>query len=134
MIQLIADKGKLAIQHCDGDDTHQNHQEGREGEQIDRPMKTAGNVLLGLVLALLGVYIYVSTRYETRPKFGKAGAALPVTAAAAATFAAVNLNRERKMIKQKKTDISSDSHGGGGGGFSGGGGGGSSGGSGSHGF
>ena len=105
-----------------------------KGEQIDRPMKTAGNVLLGLVLALLGVYIYVSTRYETRPKFGKAGAALPVTAAAAATFAAVNLNRERKMIKQKKTDISSDSDGGGGGGFSGGGGGGSSGGSGSHGF
>ena len=107
------------------------------GERIARPMKFASNVLLALVLALLLMYVYISHKYETRPKAGKIkGAALPVTAGAAATFAAVNLNRSARMTKQKKVDISSHSSGGshGGGGFSGGGGGGHSGSGGSHGF
>ena len=106
-----------------------------EGEQIARPMKTASNALLALVLALLGVYLYVSHRYENRSGAGKARGALPVTAAAAAVFAATTVNNRAMMTHQKKTNISSNSHGGHGGhggGFSGGGG--HSGGGGSHGF
>ena len=106
------------------------------GERIARPMKLTSNVLLSLVLALLLMYMYISHKYETRPKAGKIkGAALPVTAGAAAAFAAVNLNRNARMTKQRKVDISSHSSGGGhGGGGGGGGGGGHSGSGGSHGF
>ncbi|MBQ9211776.1 MAG: TPM domain-containing protein [Clostridia bacterium] len=105
------------------------------GEKIARPMKWTSNALLALVLALLAVYLYISRRYETRPQSGKRGVALPITAAAAAAYAAKTANTHARMTKQKKTNISSDSGGGGGhgGGFSGGGGG-SSGGGGSHGF
>ena len=106
-----------------------------QGSRISRPMKLVSNVLLALVLALLCTYLYISSKYENRPKIGKVGAALPVTAAAAAGFAAVTANAVSRMTKQKKINISSGSGGGGshggGGGFSGGG---SSGGSGSHGF
>ncbi|MBQ3705361.1 MAG: TPM domain-containing protein [Clostridia bacterium] len=112
-----------------------------QGERIARPMKIISNALLALVLALLGVYLYIRARYETRPKAGKIkGAALPVTAAGTgAAFVASMANRSARMTKQTRTDISSSSGGGGGGGhggggFSGGGGGGSSGGGGSHGF
>ena len=105
------------------------------GEQIARPMQLISNALLSLVLALMLVYLYISGRYESRPAIGKAGAAVPVTAAGtAAAFAALTMNSSARMTKQTKTDISSHSgggHGGGGGGF---GGGGSSGGGGSHGF
>ena len=109
-----------------------------QGEQIARPMKIVSNALLALVLALLGVYLYISRRYEDRPKSGKNGAVVPVTVAgAAAVFTATNLHRSARMTKQKKINIRSDSGGGGGGhgggGFSGGGGG-HSGGGGSHGF
>ena len=108
-----------------------------QGERIARPMKITSNALLALVLSMLGVYLYISHRYETRPRAGKVkGAALPVTAAGAAVFAASTMNRHAKMTKQKKIDISSSSGGGGGhgGGGGGGGGGGFSGGGGSHGF
>ena len=105
------------------------------GERIARPMKLTSNVLLALVLALLLMYVYISHKYETRPKAGKIkGAALPVTAGAAAAFAAVNLNRSARMTKQRKVDISSRSGGGGHGGHGGGGGSGHSGSGGSHGF
>ena len=107
------------------------------GEQIARPMKIISNVLLALVLALLAVYLYIGARYETRPKPGKAGSAIPVTAAgASAAFFAQTLSRSSRMTKQTRTDISSSSSGGGHGGGShgGGGGGGHSGGGGSHGF
>ena len=107
------------------------------GKQIARPMKLTSNVLLALVLALLGVYLYIRGRYETHPKSGKLKAALPVTAAAAAAFTARTLNTQARMTKQKKTDISSSSGGGGGhygGGGHSGGGGGHSGGGGGHGF
>lgn len=104
-----------------------------QGEQIARPMKTVSAVLLALVLALLCVYLYISRRYETRPKLGRAGAALPVTAAgAAAIFTAKIANKQARMTKQTKTSTSSG--GGGHGGHGGGGGGGFSGGGGSHGF
>ena len=105
------------------------------GEQIARPMKIVSNVMIALVLALLGVYLYIGLRYESRGTSGKGKAALPVTAAAAAAVAVTTANRKARMTKQKKIDISS-SFGGGGGhsGGGGGGGGGSSGGGGSHGF
>lgn len=106
------------------------------GEQIARLMKIISNVLLALVLALLAVYLYISGRYETKPKLGKAGSTIPVTAAgASAAFMAQTLSRSARMTKQTRTDISSSSsggHSGSGGGFSGGGG--HSGGGGSHGF
>lgn len=107
-----------------------------QGGQIARPMKVISNVLLALVAALLIMYLYIRGRYETRPKTGASGAALPVSAAAGALFSAALLNQSTRMTQQKKTDISSSSGGGGGhGGFGGGGGGGgSSGGGGSHGF
>ena len=107
------------------------------GEQIARPMKVVSNVLLALALSLSLVYLYISRRYETRPKTGKVRAALPVTAASAAAFTAVMTGGRAIMTKQRKTNISSSSGGGGhGGGFGGGGGGGGgfSGGGGSHGF
>ena len=106
------------------------------GEQIARPMKVVSNVLLSLALALSLVYLYISRRYETRPKTGKVRAALPVTAAAAAAFTAVMTGGRAVMTKQRKTNISSSSggHGHGGGFGGGGGGGGFSGGGGSHGF
>ena len=107
------------------------------GEQIARPMKVVSNVLLALALSLSLVYLYISRRYETRPKTGKVRAALPVTAASAAAFTAVMTGGRAIMTKQRKTNISSSSggHGGHGGGFGGGGGGGGfSGGGGSHGF
>ncbi|MBR2824239.1 MAG: TPM domain-containing protein, partial [Clostridia bacterium] len=95
------------------------------GEKIARPMKITSNLLLALVLALLLVYLYISRKYETRPKAGNIkGAALPVTAGAAAAFTALNMNRRARMTKQKKIDISSHSGGGGHGGGGGGGGGG----------
>lgn len=104
------------------------------GERIARPMKIVSNGMLSLVLALLGVYLYISGRYESRALTGKGKAALPVTAATAAAFAMTVASRSARMTKQKKTDISSSSSGGGGGRSGGGGGGGSSGGGGSHGF
>ena len=108
------------------------------GEQIARPMKLTGNLLLALVLALLGVYLYIRGRYENKPDISAGGAALPVTAAAAAAFAAHTANTKTVMTQRKKTNISSGSGSGGrGGSFGGGGGfsgGGSSGGGGSHGF
>ncbi len=93
------------------------------GEAIARPMKVVSSALLGLALALLAVYLYLSFRYENRPKTGAAKAALPVTAAAAAAFTAKMTNSRAQMTKQKKTNIRSDSgsSGGHGGGFSGGG-------------
>ncbi len=93
------------------------------GEQIARPMKLISSALLAVTLALLGLWIFIKTRYETRPKTGKINAALPVTAAGAALFAASLTNGNSRMTKQKKTDLSSHSSGGGrsGGGFSGGG-------------
>ena len=103
------------------------------GEEIARPMKTASNILLALVVALLCVYLYISRRYESRPKVGAVGAALPVTAVATAAWAMKTRNVSARMTKQQRTDISSSSHGGGGGG-GGSSGGGSSGGGGSHGF
>ena len=110
-----------------------------QGDQIARPMKIASNALLALVLALLLVYLYLRSRYETRPWTGNIKAALPVTAVTAAAFAAQTMNVNARMTKQRKTDLSSDSGSSGGGGFSGGGGGGGGGGgfsgsSGSHGF
>lgn len=106
-----------------------------KGEQIARPMKTVSNALLALVLALLGVYLYVSRRYEARAKSGAGKAALPVTAAAAGLTLAT-LNSSARMTKRKKTEIGGGSSGGGfhGGGGGGGGGGGFHGGGGSHGF
>ena len=105
-----------------------------KGEEIARPMKTASNALLALVLTLLAVYLYLSRRYEN-PKAGKANSALPVTAGAAAVFSASLANKVTHMTKQSVTDLRDS---GGGGGFSGGGGGGGgggfSGGGGSHGF
>ena len=102
------------------------------GEQIARPMKIVSNGMFALVLALLGVYLYISLRYESRAGSVKGKAALPVTAATAAAVAVMTANRRARMTKQKKTDISSSSGSGGGGGGSSGGG--SSGGGGSHGF
>ncbi len=108
------------------------------GEKIARPMKTASNALLALVLALLGVYLYISRRYETRAKNGAGSAAVPLTAAAAAAVTLVTANNKTRLVQRKRTEISSGSGSGGshGGGFSGGGGGGGgfSGGGGSHGF
>ena len=106
------------------------------GEEIARPMQLTSNLLLALTLALLALYLYLSHRYEKRPKIGAVKTALPVTAAAAAMFSARTMNTAARMTKQKKTNISSGSGSGGGshgGGFSGGGGH-SSGGGGSHGF
>ncbi len=106
-----------------------------DGEGIARPMKLTSNALLALVLSLLMLYLYISLRYETGSGSGRARGALPVTAAAAAVFAARTMNSQARMTRQKKTNISSGSggsHGGHGGGFSGGGH--SSGGGGSHGF
>ena len=106
-----------------------------DGEGIARPMKLTSNALLAVVLALLGVYIYISRRYENRGEAGGKKGALPVTAAAAAAATVATLNSQSRMIKQKKTDISSGSGSSGGGGHGGGfSGGGSSGGGGSHGF
>ena len=105
------------------------------GEKIARPMKLVSNALLAAALALLSVYLYLSHRYENRPKTGAVKAALPVTAVGAAAFSARLYNASATMTKQHKTNISSGSGGGGhggGGGFSGGGH--SSGGGGSHGF
>ena len=91
------------------------------GEAIARPMKMVSSALLGLALALLAVYLYLSFRYENRPKTGAAKAALPVTAVAAAAFTAKMTNSQKRMTKQKKTSIRSDSGSSGhGGGFSGG--------------
>ena len=91
------------------------------GEAIARPMKMVSSALLGLALALLAVYLYLSFRYENRPKTGAAKAALPVTAVAAAAFTAKMTNSQKRMTKQKKTNIRSDSGSSGhGGGFSGG--------------
>ena len=106
------------------------------GEQIARPMKLVSNVLLALTLALMIVYLYIHRRYETRPMAGKAGAALPVTAAGAAAFTAVLTSPNILMTKQQRINLSSSSHGGGGhhGGGGGHSGGGFSGGGGSHGF
>lgn len=104
------------------------------GEQIARPMKLVSCALLALALSLSLVYLYISRRYETRPKTGKVRAALPVTAAAAAAFTAVTTGERIIMTKQRKTNISSSGGGHGGGGFHGGGGGGFHGGGGSHGF
>ena len=118
------------------------------GEQIVRPMKLVSNLLLAATLALLIVYLYISRRYETRPKTGKVRAALPVTALASAAFLVNITNKKKIMTRRRKVDLgSSDSGGDGGssgggssgggssgGGSSGGGGGGFSGGGGSHGF
>ena len=118
------------------------------GEQIVRPMKLVSNLLLAATLALLIVYVYISRRYETRPKTGKVRAALPVTALASAAFLVNITNKKKIMTRRRKVDLgSSDSGGDGGssgggssgggssgGGSSGGGGGGFSGGGGSHGF
>jgi len=105
------------------------------GGRIARPMKLVSNALLALALSLSLVYLYISWRYETRPKTGRVRAAIPVTAASAAAFTALMTGGRAIMTKQRKTNISS-SGGGHGGGFSGGGGGGGgfSGGGGSHGF
>lgn len=108
-----------------------------QGEQIARPMKLVTCALLALAISLSLTYLYISRRYETRPKTGKVRAALPVTAAAAAAFTAVTAGGQAVMTKRRRTNISSSSGGHGGGGFSGGhggGGGGFSGGGGSHGF
>ena len=106
------------------------------GGQIARPMKLVSNALLALALSLSLVYLYISWRYETRPKTGSVRAAIPVSAASAAAFTALMTGGQAIMTKQRKTNISSSSGGGGGGGFGGGGGGGGgfSGGGGSHGF
>ena len=113
------------------------------GEQIVRPMKLVSNLLLAATLALLIVYVYISRRYETRPKTGRLRAALPVTALTAAAFHISLTNEEKIMTRQRVVDLSSDggsdgggsgSDGGGSGGGGGGGGGGFSGGGGSHGF
>lgn len=107
------------------------------GERIARPMKLASSVLLALVLALMGVYLYIRWRYESRKEGGGKKGVLPVTAAAAAAVSVATLNNQVRMTKRKRTDISSHSGSGGGGhsggGFSGGGGH-SSGSGGSHGF
>lgn len=113
------------------------------GEQIVRPMKLVSNLLLAAAMALLIVYLYISRRYETRPKTGKVRAVLPVTALTSAAFLVNVTNKKKIMTRQRKVDLgSSDSGGDGGssgggssgGGSSGGGGGGFSGGGGSHGF
>ena len=110
-----------------------------QGEKIARPMKTVSNMLLALVLSLLGVYLYIRGRYEVKSENGRDKTAMPLSVGAGAVFAAHVANTHTRMLKQKKTNISSDSGHHGGGGFSGGGGGGGggggfSGGGGSHGF
>ena len=107
------------------------------GERIARPMKMISNLLLAFTLALLIVYIYISKRYEQHTTTRKVKTVVPVSVLSAAAFSATILNKQQKLTRQLKTDLSSSSGSGGrsggfggGGGFSGGGG--HSGGGGSH--
>ncbi len=106
------------------------------GERIARPMKLISSILLAVTLALLIEYLYISKRYEQHDTAGKVKTAVPLSVLSASAFTATILNKQQRLTRQTKTDLSSDSgsrsgghFGGGGGGF---GGGGSSGGGGSH--
>ena len=108
------------------------------GEKIARPMKIVSNALLSLAAALLAACLVITRRYRMGKAGQKTGLDIPVAAAVylgGTAFTAKIVEDRSRMIRQVKTDISSDSGGGSsGGGGGGGGGGGSSGGGGGHGF
>ena len=110
------------------------------GQRINEPMKIASNLLLSAAAALLVTCILITRRYRMGKVDQKTGIDLPVASAVylgGTTFAAKITEDHNRLVRQVKTDISSDSDSGGGssgGGGGGGGGGGSSGGGGGHGF